>query len=103
MPQPIYGGTVTLSATTTSSNVSLGAAGAAATMIGILHAGPGLVFVKIGKGAQTASTADCAIVASQAGATFLPKKAGDDNIAAVSQNAGPVQIFFTPYESSVVY
>lgn len=101
MPQPIYGANQVVTAGLASVNTALSTAGAGATMLGIIHGGPGVIYVRIGKGAQTATSADCPVVASQAGATFIPKKAGDDNVAVLAVNSS-VTVQITPYESGLI-
>lgn len=95
---PVYGGTVAVSATTTSASGTLGAAGTAATALLVSNAGTVAVAVRVGTGAQTATIADCVILGGQS--RVLAKAPGADTVAAITAS-GSATVYVTPGEGGV--
>lgn len=76
---PVYDATVTLSATTTSSNSNVTGSG---NLLKITNAGSDLVFIKIGTSTQTATSDDFPLISGES--VYISKPSGTVNVAAIA-------------------
>ncbi|GAA0696320.1 hypothetical protein ISN75_06810 [Dyella marensis] len=90
---PCFGAGVTIAATTTSANQAF-TAGGPLQNVAVTNAGTAVAFVRLGVGAQTATTADMAIAPN---ATVILTKGLADNIAAICAS-GTATIYAIPGE-----
>lgn len=81
---PLQGKGQPISASTTSASITLDAAGVAANQLAIYNAGSVLAFVRVGIGAQTATSADLFI---PPGAFITITKGRGDTVAAITASS----------------
>lgn len=89
---PIFGSTVTISASTTSASVSLSSMTSRPQQIVITNSGSNIAFVRYGIGAQTATVADLPILPNAA--VVLSLNPDSDTLAAITAS-GATAIYAT--------
>lgn len=90
---PCQGAGVTLSATTSNANAPF-TAGIALSNVAVTNAGTSVAFIRMGVGAQTATTSDMAIAPN---VTLILTKGLADNIAAICAS-GTATVYAIPGE-----
>lgn len=95
---PKSGETFNISATSTSASVTMTAIAAGADNLRIYNAGSGTVFVRMGRGAQTADASNS--VPIPAGSVECFFKGGADTVAAVCASGNTATVYFTPGEGA---
>lgn len=79
---PTYGAGQSLSIGTSTQNLALSASGAEMSNLYLYNSGSAAVYVRVGKGAQTATTADFPI--PPGAAVVIGKPIGADNLAGIA-------------------